>query len=173
MLGWRVVVRIEQKMGQQMVSSRKEAVVCRKPWPEEELPLLLTNQVSYLGCSNSKKSACNVGDLGSIPRSGRSLGEGKGYPLQYFCLENSMNCIVHGVAKSQTWLSKFHFHFLKNFNTLEMPLPFSTDLHILQWKVYCHSYLCFSKYMVSVFSVSLRCSFYCGCYIHCVCVGAL
>ena len=41
---------------------------------------------------------------------GRSLGEGKGYPLQYFGLENSRDCIVHGVAKSPTGLSDFHFH---------------------------------------------------------------
>ena len=40
-----------------------------------------------------------------------SPGEGKGYPLQYSGLENSMDCIVHGVAKSQTRLSDFHFHF--------------------------------------------------------------
>ena len=53
--------------------------------------------------------ACNVGDLGSIPGLGRSPGEGKGYPLQYSGLENSMDCIVHGVAKSWTRLSDFHF----------------------------------------------------------------
>ena len=52
--------------------------------------------------SAGKESACNVGDLGSIPGLGRSPGEGKGYPLQYFGLENSMNCTVHGVANSQT-----------------------------------------------------------------------
>ena len=49
-----------------------------------------------------KESACNAGDPGLIPGSGRSPGEGKGYPLQYSGLENSMDCIVHGVAKSQT-----------------------------------------------------------------------
>ena len=54
-----------------------------------------------------KKSACNVGDLGSIPGSGRCPGEGNGYPLQYSGLENSMDrgawrAKVHGVAKSQT-----------------------------------------------------------------------
>ena len=49
-----------------------------------------------------KESAFNVGDLGSIPGLGRSSGEGKGYSLQYSGLENSMDCIVHGVAKSQT-----------------------------------------------------------------------
>ena len=46
-----------------------------------------------------------------IPGLGRAPGEGKGYPLQYSCLENSMDCIVHGVAKSRTQLSEFHFHF--------------------------------------------------------------
>ena len=51
---------------------------------------------------SGKESACNAGDLGLIPGLGRSPGEGKGYPLQYSGLENSMDCIVHGVAKSQT-----------------------------------------------------------------------
>ena len=46
-----------------------------------------------------KESTCNAGDLGSIPGLGRSPGEGKGYPLQYSGLENSMDCIVDGVAK--------------------------------------------------------------------------
>ena len=59
--------------------------------------------------SASKESACNAGDLGLIPGLGRSPGEGKGYPLKYYNLENSMDCIVHGVAKSRTRLSAFHF----------------------------------------------------------------
>ena len=50
-----------------------------------------------------------AGNLGSIPGLGRSLGEGKSCPLQYSGLENSMDCIVHGVVKSQTGLSDFHF----------------------------------------------------------------
>ena len=58
-----------------------------------------------------KESSRNVGDLGSIPGLGRSPGEGKGYPLQYSGLENSMDSIVHGVAKLQTQLSEFHFTF--------------------------------------------------------------
>ena len=53
-----------------------------------------------------------MGDLSSIPGLGRSPGEGKGYALQYSGLENFMDCIVQGVAKSWTWLSKFHFHLL-------------------------------------------------------------
>ena len=59
--------------------------------------------------SVGKESACSAGDPGSIPGLGKSSGEGKGYPLQCSGLENSMDCIVHGVAKSQTQLSDFHF----------------------------------------------------------------
>ena len=66
--------------------------------------------MGFLGGSDSKESACDAGDPGLIPESGRSPGEGKGNPLQYPCLENSMDrgarwAIVHGVAKSQTQLS--------------------------------------------------------------------
>ena len=50
--------------------------------------------------SAGKESACNAGDLGSIHGLGSSPGEGKGYPLQYSGLENSMDSIVHGIAKS-------------------------------------------------------------------------
>ena len=63
--------------------------------------------------SAGKESACNAGDPGSIPELGRSLGEGKGYPLQYSGLENSMDHTVYGVAKSRTRLSDFHFLFHK------------------------------------------------------------
>ena len=55
--------------------------------------------------------SCNVGDLGSILGLGRSLGEGKGYPLQYSGLGNPMDYIGHAVTKSQTQLSDFYFHF--------------------------------------------------------------
>ena len=61
--------------------------------------------------SARKESTCNVGDLGSIPGLGRCPGGGKGYPLQYSGLENPMGYIVHGVTKSQTQLSDYHFHF--------------------------------------------------------------
>ena len=62
------------------------------------------------GGSDGTESACNAGDLGSVPWSGRFPGEGKGYPLQYSCLKNPMNrgawwAIVHGVTKSQTGLN--------------------------------------------------------------------
>ena len=65
----------------------------------------------FPGGSAGKESACSVGDLGLILGLGRSPGEGKGYPLQYSDLENSMDYIVHEVAKSRTQLSGYHFHF--------------------------------------------------------------
>ena len=64
---------------------------------------------SLSSSSASKESACNERGLGSIPGLGRSPGEGKGYPLQYSGLENSMNYVVHGVEKSPTGLMDFHF----------------------------------------------------------------
>ena len=60
--------------------------------------------------SADEESTCNEGDLGPNPGLGRYLGEEKGYLLQYSGLENSM--VVHGVTKSQTQLSDFHFSFL-------------------------------------------------------------
>ena len=62
--------------------------------------------MGFPGSSAAKESACSVGDLGSIPGLGRSPGEGKGYPLQYSGLENSMDCIVHVVTKSRTGLNR-------------------------------------------------------------------
>ena len=59
-----------------------------------------------------KESACNAADLGLIPGLGRSLGEGKGYPLQYSGPENSMDSIVHWVAKCWTRLRNFHFQYV-------------------------------------------------------------
>ena len=60
--------------------------------------------------SVGKKSPCNAGDPSSIPGSGRSPGEGKGYPLQYSGLECSRDCVIHGVPKSRTRLSDSHFY---------------------------------------------------------------
>ena len=79
-------------------------------WRRDRLPIPV-----YLGfpCGSAgKESACNAEDLGLIAGLGRSPGEGKGYPLRYSGLENSMDCIVHGVTKSRSQLSDFHFHFL-------------------------------------------------------------
>ena len=81
-------------------------VVCASQSPSPTLPLPFSG---FPGGSAGKESTCNAGHLGSIPGLGRSPGEGKGYPLQYFGLENSMDCIIHGVTKSRTRLSDFHF----------------------------------------------------------------
>ena len=66
--------------------------------------------MDFSGGSDGKESACNVGDLGSIPGLGRSPGGGHGNPFQYSCLGNPMDrgawwAAVHGIAKSQTRLS--------------------------------------------------------------------
>ena len=71
-----------------------------------ELPQVY-DQGQFLGGSDGKQSTCNAGDPGSIPGLGRSPGERNGNPLQYSCLENSMDggawwATVHGVAKSRT-----------------------------------------------------------------------
>ena len=79
----------------------------RSSWRRVRLPTPV-----FLGfpCGSAgKESNCNVGNLGSVPGLGKSPGEGKGYPLQYSGLENSMDCIAHGDTKSRTWLSDFHF----------------------------------------------------------------
>ena len=65
----------------------------------------LLRELGFPGGSDGKESAWNAGDLGSIPESGRSPGEGSGNPLQYFCLENTMGrtawwATVHGVTES-------------------------------------------------------------------------
>ena len=69
--------------------------------------------------SVGKESTCNAGDPSPIPGLGRFPGEGKGYPLQYSGLENSMHCIDHVVAKSQTPLNDFHS---LTFNKFGFPL---------------------------------------------------
>ena len=88
----------------------------------------LTTHSSILGLScgsTGKESICNAGDLGMIPGLGRSPGEGSSYPLQYSGLENSTDCIVHGVTKSQTRLSLQPAIFLVSW--LQNKVPFSSQ----------------------------------------------
>ena len=78
------------------------------PWRRDKLPSPVF--LGFPGGSDSKESACDVGDLGLIPGLGRSPGGGHGNPLQYSCLENPMDreawwATVRGVTKNQTWLS--------------------------------------------------------------------
>ena len=76
--------------------------------------------------SSGNESTFSAGDLGLIHGLGRSSGEGKGYPLQYSGLRNSMDSTVHGLTKSQTWLSKFPFSFRQIFgiNHLDKDLDY-------------------------------------------------
>ena len=79
------------------------------PSSYQELLNALYIHMGFPGSSAGKESICNVGELGSVPESGRSSGEVNGYPLCYSGLENSMDCT--GVTKSQARLSDFHFYF--------------------------------------------------------------
>ena len=76
-------------------------------WRENIFNTHITSTKGFPGGLDGKASACNAGDLGSIPGSGRSPGEGNGSPLQHSCLENPMDkgawwATVHEFAKSQT-----------------------------------------------------------------------
>ena len=73
-------------------------------------PTLISIPCGFPCGSAGKESACNAGDLSSTPGLWRSAGEGKGYLLQYSGLENSMDWVVHGVAKSRTRPSDYHSH---------------------------------------------------------------
>ena len=73
-----------------------------------EVLFSLSHQNGFRGHSAGKESACNKGNIGLIPGSGRYPGEGNGHPPQYSGMENSMDCIVDGVTKNWTQLSNFH-----------------------------------------------------------------
>ena len=96
----------------------KNPPVCRRPWFDSWVGKIRWRRdrpptpvfLGLPGGSACKEATCHAGDLGLVPGLGWSLGEGKGYPLQYSGLKNSMDCIVHGVADSQIRLSDFHFH---------------------------------------------------------------
>ena len=91
------------------------------PWRRNRLPTPVF--LGFPGGSDDKESTCNGGNLGSIPGLRRSPAEGKGYPLQYSCLENSTDrrawqAIVYGLGKSWTELSDFHFTSAKEYEVL-------------------------------------------------------
>ena len=105
--------------------------MCRKNW----LKLLLSKGIlGFPQSSVGKETACYVGDLDFIPGLGRSPGEGKGYPLQYFGLENSMACIVHGVAKSEIQLSNFHFQEDYKLRFTFACCTFTYSIYFPKWK---------------------------------------
>ena len=85
--------------------------------------------VGFPGGSDSKE--CNAGDPSSIPELGRSPGEGNGYLLQCSGLENSRDCTVHGVTKSRTWLSDFHFQCVSGGSSVVTNEPFRCGMLIM------------------------------------------
>ena len=107
----------------------------------------LTQKCHFPGSSDGKESTCNAGDRVLIPGSGRSPGEGNGSPLQYSCLENPMDRgswrAAHRVAKSQTQLSDWHFHFQPELVTMVLYLSisyFSLQFHPIRMshkKIHC------------------------------------
>ena len=104
------------------------------PWRRDKLPTPV-----FLGfpCGSAgKESTCNVGDLGWIPGLGRYPGKGNSYPLQCSGLESSMDCIVHGVTKSQTQLIDFHFHFQKGYIHFCVAYKLVNDQ--LNWKLWMY-----------------------------------
>ena len=101
-------------------------------YPLEKDRLVTTVFLGFPCDSAGKESTCNVGDLGSIPGLERFSGEGNGYPLQYSRLENSMDCVLHGVAKSWTWLSDFHKHYIQKY----FLLSYITVLRYLSWQYF-------------------------------------
>ena len=90
------------------------SMVGYSPWGHKEsdrTERLHLEMIMGFSCGSPNESACNTGDLGLISELGRAPREWKGYLLQYSGLENSLDCMVHGVTKSWTQLGKFHFHF--------------------------------------------------------------
>ena len=148
-LGW-------EELSEKEMATHSSTVAWKIPWTEKpgglqsmESPRVgqdwaTSPSLSFLSSgSELKASACNAGDLGSIPGSGRSPGEGNGNPLQYSCLENPMDegawwATVHGVEKSRTQLSYFTFSFTfamkrgeKSWHISSMWKPhiFSSNIH--------------------------------------------
>ena len=121
-LGWEDPLEKEKDIHSSILAWR---IPCTRPWGHKEsdmtewlslhftLWLVFILKLIFLSfpCGSARKEfACNVGNWGSIPGLGRFPGERKCYPLQYSVLENSTDCIVHGVTKSWSRLSDFHFH---------------------------------------------------------------
>ena len=158
------------------------------PWRRERLPTLVFDCIvhgvtkSRTGLSNFhfhtrsslvpqmvKKSACNAGNLGSIPGLGRLPGEGNGYLLQYSCLENSMDggawqATVHGITKSQTWQQNskrilkpftstvllfryYYFGYINIYNCYIFYLDWSLDHYVVSFLIACN-HLYFKVYFV-------------------------
>ena len=99
------------------------------PWRRDRLPSPVF--LGFPGDSDGKESACNMGDLGSNPGLGGSPEKGKGYPLQYSCLEKSLAGYSLWDPKSQTQMNGFHFHFF----SLYTYITSANGIHMLSSKL--------------------------------------
>ena len=107
-----------------------------------------------------KESTCNAGHPSSIPGLGRSSGKGKGYPLQFPVLENSMDCAVHRVTKSGTRLSDFHFHFPSRMETRWYPPCLYSNLTLKRIseersRPFCQRWNSWSTYLIDLMNGAL------------------
>ena len=111
----KTIKNLENKMEKMQESFNKDLEELKNKYTETNDTITeIKHTLGFPGGSEVKASASNVGNLGSIPGSGRCPGEGNGNPLQYSCLENPLDggawlATVHGVAKSRTRLSDFTF----------------------------------------------------------------
>ena len=111
-LGTNLLFHVKFYLSHLLTPTTRTLPPCRQHCSTPPIIKILLMSLGFPGGSEVKASACNAGDLGSIPGLGRSPGEGNGNPLQYSCLENPIDreacwATIHGVAKSQTPLCGF------------------------------------------------------------------
>ena len=99
-------------------------------WPHPHRNKELSSPKGGAVVKNPPAKAGDTGDASSIAGLGRSPGEGKGYPLQYPGLENSMDCIVHGVTKSQTRLTDSHFLKVVQWKRTRLPMQGTQEMRV-------------------------------------------
>ena len=123
------------------------------------LSLTYITQYGLPGRSDGKESVCNVGDLGSISGSGRSLREGNGNPLQYSCLENLMDrgawwAPLHGVAKNRIQLSNQHsiFRYLVRSSLSSTILLQVVLFYSFLWMKSIPLYLCITAFLFTIYT---------------------
>ena len=121
-LSWRIGPFLLTNAGCRHCSFQYISFICWAYY--SDVMVLMEVRKGFPGGSACKNSAWSVGDLGSIPGLGRSPEEGKGYPFLYSGLEQSMDNIVLGVAKSWTWLSGFHFSFSLEISSVLIPAAY-------------------------------------------------
>ena len=130
MVNWASLVAQLVRIHLQCRRPRFDSWVWKIHWRRDRLPTPVF--LGFPGGPAGKESACNAGDPSSIFGSGRSSEEGNGQPLQYSGLESSMDYIVHGVTKSWTHLSNFHFYKV-NYSVFQNWLAAESELQVKRY----------------------------------------